>query len=173
MQRQTQTYAGKVRQGGRGHTRGPPLVWAYLGLIKSLQQRGNALGTPTAQGISSNWARLELFLPTQIWDEVRLCRLDKTYKADVKRITLNFVSPEKRSRSTRASRGRTQVRMSSTHSHGTKVTDFPGRSLEYVKIMVKTFFVERGVQTNSKAWHNSMQSEHMQRMAIDHAQRPQ
>ena len=41
-------------------------------------------------------ARLEPLLPTQICDEVRFCRLDKTYKADVKRVTLNIVSPEKR-----------------------------------------------------------------------------
>ena len=33
MQKQTQTYAEKVRQEGRGHTRGPPFVWAYLGLV--------------------------------------------------------------------------------------------------------------------------------------------
>ena len=38
MQKQTRTYAEKVRQEGRGHTREPPFVWAYLGLIKSLQQ---------------------------------------------------------------------------------------------------------------------------------------
>ena len=30
----------------------------------------------------------------------------------------------------------------------------------------------KGVQVNSKAWHNAMQSEHIQRMAIAHAQRP-
>ena len=35
-------------------------------------------------------------LPNQICDEVRFCRLDKTYKADIKIITLNIVSPEKR-----------------------------------------------------------------------------
>ena len=35
-------------------------------------------------------------LPNQICDEVRFCRLDKTYKADIKTITLNIVSPEKR-----------------------------------------------------------------------------
>ena len=38
MQKQTQTYAEKVRQ----EERGPRLVWAYLGLIKSLQQRTEA-----------------------------------------------------------------------------------------------------------------------------------
>ena len=31
-------------------TRGPPFVWAYLGLVKSLQQRRNASGARTAQG---------------------------------------------------------------------------------------------------------------------------
>ena len=31
----------------------------------------------------------------QVCDEVRFCRLDKTHKADIKRITLNIVSPEK------------------------------------------------------------------------------
>ena len=36
MQKQAQTYAEKVRQEVRGHTRGPPCVWAYLGLVKSL-----------------------------------------------------------------------------------------------------------------------------------------
>ena len=45
MQKQTQTCAEKVRQEERGHTRGPLFVWAYLGLLKSLQQRGNTVGT--------------------------------------------------------------------------------------------------------------------------------
>ena len=53
------------------------------------------MGSRTAQGIATYWARLERLSPTQICDEVRFCRLDKTYKADVKRITLNIVSPEK------------------------------------------------------------------------------
>ena len=96
MQKQTQTYAEKVRQEAKGHTRGPPFVCAYLGLVKSLQQRGNAVGARTAQGIAACWARLEPLSPMQICDEVRFCRLHKTYKADIKRVTLNIVSPEKR-----------------------------------------------------------------------------
>ena len=63
-------------------------MWAHLGLIKSLQQRGNTVGTRTAQGPST--------LSNQICEEVRFCRRDKTYKADIKRITLNIVSPKKR-----------------------------------------------------------------------------
>ena len=42
------------------------------------------------------WARLEPLSPTQIFDEVRFCRLDKTYRADINIITLSIVSPEKR-----------------------------------------------------------------------------
>ena len=96
LTKQTQTYAEKVRQEGRGHTRGPLFVWAYLDLLKALQQRGTTVGTRTAQGIASYWARLEPLSPAQTCDEVRFCSLNKTYKADVKRITLNIVSPEKR-----------------------------------------------------------------------------
>ena len=54
------------------------------------------MGTRTAQGIATYWARLEPLSPTQICNEVRFCRLDKKYKADIKRITLNIVSTEKR-----------------------------------------------------------------------------
>ena len=85
MQTQTQTYAEKVRQEGKGHTRGPPFVWAYLGLVNSFQQRGNAVAATTAQGIAAYWARLEPLSPLQICDEVRFCGLDKTYKADISR----------------------------------------------------------------------------------------
>ena len=53
----------------KGAVRGArTFVWAYLGLIRSLQQRSNKVGTQTAQGISSFWARLEPLLPTQICD---------------------------------------------------------------------------------------------------------
>ena len=38
--------------------------------------------------------------------------------------------------------------------------------LKNVTIIVKTFPAEIGVQANSKAWHNAMQSEHVKRMAI-------
>ena len=62
MQKETQTFAEKVRQEGRGHTRGLPFVWAYLDLIKSLQQRGNTVGTRTAQGLSTYWALSETLL---------------------------------------------------------------------------------------------------------------
>ena len=34
-----------------------------------------------------------------------------------------------------------------------------------MKIKVKAFLAGKGVQANSKAWHNAMQSEHVQRMA--------
>ena len=37
-----------------------------------------------------------------------------------------------------------------------------------MKITVKAFHAEKGVQANSKAWHNAMQSEHVQRMATSY-----
>ena len=55
LQKWTQTYAEKVRQEERGHTRGPPFVWAYLGLVNSLQQRDNTVGTRTAQSLRTFW----------------------------------------------------------------------------------------------------------------------
>ena len=58
------------------------------------------------------------------------CRVDKTYKADVKIITLNTV--------TRA----TVPRSRSAHSHG------EGGAPEDVKIMVEIFQAEKGVQAN-------------------------
>ena len=139
---------------GKGAARArTPSVWAYLGLIKSLQQRSQH----RVQGFSTSSARLEHLLPNQICDEARFCRLDETYKADVKRITLNIASPENgcslpRSRSTRSNRGRAQIRTSSTHSHGTRATDVSGRSPEDVKIMVKAFLKEACSQT---AWRGT------------------
>ena len=118
------------------------------------------MGTRTAQGLTTYWARLEPLLPTQICDEVRFCRLDKTFQTDVKRVTLNIVSPEKRLLVLKAL-GQTEAERKYGRAPPTAM-----ETPEDVKIMVKTFFVKRGVQRNSKAWHNAMQSEHTQRMVI-------
>ena len=169
MQKQTQTYAEKVRQDGKGHSRGPPFVWAYLGLVKTLQQRGNAVGARTAQGLATYWARLEPLSPMQICDEVRFCRLEKTYKADIKRVTAGHCIPGEaapRSRGTQPNRVIAQVRTGPTDSHGKSAAIVPGRSSEDVKIIVGSFLAEKGVLANSKAWRNAMQSEHVKRMAI-------
>ena len=56
---------------------------------------------------------------------------------------------------TRSNRCRLQVRTSTAHAHGTRVS---GRSAG--DVMVKAFLDGRGVQAKSKAWHNAMQSEH-------------
>ena len=159
MQKQTQTYAEKVRQEERGPTRGPPFVWAYQGLLKSLQQRGNAVGTRTVQSISSYWARLEPLGRPKIWDEVRFCRLDTTCKADVKRITL---------RSTRANKGRAQLRTSSTHSTGTRAPDISRRSPQDLKIKVKAFLVERGKQAARRATTQCRESTYNALQSLTH-----
>ena len=123
----------------------------------------NEVGTRTAQGIASCWARLEPLLPNQICGRVRFCGLDKTYTADVKRITLNIVSPEKRLLV--LEEAERKYGRAPPPGHGT-TTDVSKRSAEDVKIMVEAFLTERGVQANSKAWHNAMQSEHKQCMAV-------
>ena len=152
MQKQTQIHTEKVRQEGRGHTRGPPFVWAHLGLVRPLHQRCNAVGARTAQGTATYWARLEPLSPMQICDEVRFCRLDKTYKADIKRVTLYMVSREKRLLVLEAL-GQTEAERkcgrAPAHSHGTRATDLSGRSSEDVKITVEAFLAEKGVQANS------------------------
>ena len=109
--------------------------------------------------------------PNEICDEVRFCRLQRGHQENH---TEHRVAREKiaRSRSTRSNRGRAQVRTSTAHDHGTRATSVSGMSAEDVKIMVAAFLAERGVQANRKAWHNVMQSEHIQRMAVAHAQRP-
>ena len=52
------------------------------------------MGTRTAQGLTAHRARLDPLLPRSdsANTEVRFCKLDKRYKAEVKRITLNIVS---------------------------------------------------------------------------------
>ena len=151
MQKQTRTYAVKVRQEEREHTRGPPFVWACLGLIKSLQQRCNTVGTRTAQGLSTCWARLEPLLPNknlrrgsilQAGQNVQSGHQENHTEHSVARETIA------RSRSTRSNPGRAQVRRSTAHGHGTRATSVLGRSDDDVKIMVKAFLAESGVQAN-------------------------
>ena len=123
MQKQTQIEAEKVRQEARGHTRGPPFVWAYLGLIKSLQQRNNTVGTRTAQGLSTCWARLETLLPhlrrgsiLQAGHDVQSRHSEDHTEHRVARETTAH------SRSTRSNRGRAQARTITAHGDGTRST---------------------------------------------------
>ena len=96
MQKQTQTYAEKVRQEGKGHTRGPPFVWAYLGLVKSLWQRATQWARERHRAQRHTGPDWNRSLQCRSGNEVRFCRLDKTSNADIKRVTLNIVSLEKR-----------------------------------------------------------------------------
>ena len=87
------------RKGAARGVRAHPRTTIRVGISGSDQvfsAEGQHGRTRMAQGLSTCWARLEPLLPNQISDKVGNCRLDKTYKADIKRITLNIVSPEKR-----------------------------------------------------------------------------
>ena len=147
MQKQTQNY-----------------IWAW----SSLSSRGgNAVGTRPAQGIAICWARLEPLSPTNMRRGAILQAGQNVESIHQENHAEHRVSGETvpRSRSTRSNRGRAQVRTVSAHSHGTRAPVLSGGSSEDVKIKVKAFLAEKGVQAKSKAWHNAMQSEHGQRMA--------
>ena len=147
-------------RGTRIHTR-PTYVWAYLGLVKSLSsRRSNAVGARTAQGIATYWARLEPPSPTQMCDEVRFCKLDKTYKADIKIITLNIVSPEKRLLVLEAL-GQTEAERKygwslPTAMHGTRATD-----------LSEAFLAEKG----SAGKQQGVAQRHAQRARTTHGNR--
>ena len=122
-------------RGARTHTR-PTLRVGISGPGKSLQQMGNAVGARMAQGMATYWTRLGTAYATRCDS----CRLDKTYKADIKRITLNIVSPEERLLVLEAlsqTEAESTYGRCSAHSHGTRAADLSGRSPEYVKITVK------------------------------------
>ena len=164
MQKQTQTYAEKVRQEEQGHTRGPPFMWAYLGLVKSLQQRGNAVaghsGILGQTGTALSCANLRRGAFLQAAGQ----NVQSTHQeSDAEHCFPGEAAPH--SRSTEPNRVKAQVRTGSTFSYGKRAASVPGRSAEDVKIIVKTFLAEKGLQANSKAWHNAMQSEHVKRMA--------
>ena len=69
------------------------LTWAWSSLFSRGATRWERERHKALRLTGPDWNRSA---QTQICDEVRFCRLDKTYKADIKRITLNIVSPEKR-----------------------------------------------------------------------------
>ena len=172
MQKQTQTYAEKVRQEGRGHTRGPPSVWGVpgSGQVSSAERHGSGitngpgnselLGSTGTSLASRNMRRGAIL---QAGQNIQSRRQENHVEHRVTRETIT------RSRSTQSNRGRAQARTSSAHSHGTRTTNVSGRSSGDVKIMVRAFLAKKGVQANSKAWHNAMQSEHIQRMTIAHS----
>ena len=164
MLKQTQTCAVKVRQEERGHTRGSPFVWAYLGLINSPPAERlrsghvkstkhldllDSSGTPSA---NPNLRRGSIL---QAGQNVQSRRQESHAGHRVTRETAG------RSRSTRSNRGSAQLRTSTTQSHGTRVTDFSGRSLDDVKIMVnsrKEQAARRGTTRCRASPHNVWQS---------------
>ena len=83
------------RCGKRSEDTRPPFVWAYLGLIKSPQQRATRSARERHKAYRRTGPDWNPFCRTK-----SATRFDSagwtTYKADIKRITLNIVPPEKR-----------------------------------------------------------------------------
>ena len=67
MREQTRRYSEGVQAAGKGHTLGPPQIWAWRGLIAGLQN-GTSMDTKC--------------------DHKRFCMVDRTYQSEQARITL-------------------------------------------------------------------------------------
>ena len=152
-QKQTQTYAEKVRQEVRRHTQRPLFVWTSLVLIRSLQQRSNTVGTQTAQSLSTYWAGTPSVKPhlrrSSILQAGQIVQSGHQENHTEHGVTRKMIA---RSRSTWSNRGRAQVRRSTDHGHGTRASSVSGRAAEDVKIMVKVFLAEIGVHSMSNTW---------------------
>ena len=87
MSEQTGSYAKLVQEEGRGHKRGPPYIWAWAGLISSLDKRGQVVGAMTAKKLKEYMTELEGMDIEQRCEAVKFCRLDKMYNQELRRIT--------------------------------------------------------------------------------------
>ena len=145
----TQTCAEKVRQEGRGHSRTTIRVG-----ISGPDQVSSAQGQHSRR---ANGARpIDLLGPTGTPSAGPNLRRGSILQAGQNEHQENHTEHRvardtiARSRSTRSNRSRAQVRTSTAHGHGTRATSVSVRFAEDMKIMVKAFLAERGVQANSK-----------------------
>ena len=86
---QTLAYDKKVKAAGRGHSLGSPHLYAWMGLISSLVKRGEKIGSATAERIAGYKAKMEEQSLEELADEVRLCKVDKVYSENMKRLTMS------------------------------------------------------------------------------------
>ncbi|CAK0903737.1 unnamed protein product [Prorocentrum cordatum] len=98
MAEQTHNYAEAVKRDGKGHLHGAPYIWAFAGLLAGLRERGDAVGAQNAKGIVDMMEWLDAHGVEDKMEMIRMCRLDKTYDKDKKRIT--FVLRDERWRQT-------------------------------------------------------------------------
>ena len=79
---QRRLYNEGVLAAGKGHTLGPPQIWAWGGLIAGLQKQGAATLTGYLKQLDG------MSMDTKC-DRARFCRVDRTYQSEQARITLS------------------------------------------------------------------------------------
>ena len=88
MQEQNKIYSDQAAIGGKGHGLGPPHVYSFAALLSAQGKLGDTVGAQTASEIQQATASVQ----GQTWQEnaqwIKFCRVTKTYKAEVVRITL-------------------------------------------------------------------------------------
>ena len=83
MREQTRLHNESVQTAGKGHTLGPPQIWAWGGLIAGLQKQG------TAVTLTGYLRQLHSMSMDAKCDHARFCRVDRTYQSEQARITLS------------------------------------------------------------------------------------
>ena len=89
MREQTRLYNESVQTAGKGHTLGPPQIWAWGGLIARLQKQGTAVGAASAVTLTGYLRQLDGMSMDAKCDHARFCRVDWTYQSEQARITLS------------------------------------------------------------------------------------
>ena len=87
-EKHTRPYHEGVQALGKGHTLGPPQIWAWGGLIAGLQKQGAAVGAANAATLTGYLKQLDGMSMDTKCDHVRFCRVDRTYQSEQARITL-------------------------------------------------------------------------------------
>ena len=89
MREQTRLYNEGVQAAGKGHTLGPPQIWAWRGVIAGLQKQGAAVGAANAATLTGYWKQLDGMNMDTKCDHARFCRVDRTCQSEEARITLS------------------------------------------------------------------------------------
>ena len=140
MQKQTQTYAEKVRQESERTYTKPTIRVGILGLGQVSPAEGQRSGREISTGHSGILGQTGTALSNADLRRGALLQAghnvqSRHQESDAEHCFTGEAAP--RSRSTQQNRARAQVRTGSTDSYGKRAASVPGRSAEDVKIIVK------------------------------------
>lgn len=77
----------------RALVEGPPHIYIYGSLLRALLERGDSIGAATAKFLRAHHAAYEEMVADDRCELVRVCRLDRTWKAETKKIQLHLTAP--------------------------------------------------------------------------------